>query len=342
MSLTAYVTAPKSFNYKFYTLTDEDAEKMEIAKPAPAPAKAEPANPADNTVTNDTVNTADSANAVAYRFNRGIYFRADSVPTNDSLTAVDSVVPEVELPTYDHTAIRGRNVTMFAQGSSTDKNDAWADKFKPYGRETFYYFEVNDNVCISVDSIKATSLRPVDKLHAVVDMEDAKFIGTMYQVPEGRDLTLIANQLEFEFSENIFAFADNGWLWQSAPLDGNPTSGLTDAPERGIVLVKANENPLVAQAYGKFVAKVWDSVRFELSDDTEGVYHISDTSMTCSYYDSVLINSDSRIKPMQVFTPNGDGKNDTWGISGLESYDKATIYVFNRWGGRVWQYSGAG
>ena len=340
--LTAYVTAPKSFNYKFYTLTDEDAEKMEIAKPAPAPAKAEPANPADNTVTNDTVNTADSANAVAYRFNRGIYFRADSVPTNDSLTAADSVVPEVELPTYDHTAIRGRNVTMFAQGSSTDKNDAWADKFKPYGRETFYYFEVNDNVCISVDSIKATSLRPVEKLHAVVDMEDAKFIGTMYQVPEGRDLTLIANQLEFEFSENIFAFADNGWLWQSAPLDGNPTSGLTDAPERGIVLVKANENPLVAQAYGKFVAKVWDSVRFELSDDTEGVYHISDTSMTCSYYDSVLINSDSRIKPMQVFTPNGDGKNDTWGISGLESYDKATIYVFNRWGGRVWQYSGAG
>ena len=45
---------------------------------------------------------------------------------------------------------------------------------------------------------------------------------------------------------------------------------------------------------------------------------------------------------MQVFTPNSDGYNDTWGIEGLASYDNATIYVFNRWGGRVWQYSGEG
>ncbi len=132
-------------------------------------------------------------------------------------------------------------------------------------------------------------------------------------------------------------------MWQSAPADNNEssTSGLfirrieSTSPSM-------NENPLVAQGYGRFIAKVWDSVRFELSDYSEGVYRISDTTLTCSYYDTVVVNAESTIKPRKVFTPNGDGHNDTWKISGMASYDNATIYVFNRWGGRVWQYSGSG
>ncbi len=337
--LTAYVTAHQPFNYKFYTLTDEDAEKMEIIKPAPAPAKEQTVVPVDDSTT--TVDTSD----IAIRFNRGIYFRADSLSADSTVVdtlAADSV-PTIELPTYDHATIRGRSVTMFAEGSSTGKNDAWVDDFRPYGTETFYYFEINDNVCISIDSIKATSLRPVDKLHAIVAMDDATpedlMVGTMYEVPEGGELILSANQLEFEFSDNIFAYAENGWLWQAAPLDNDGGTGLSIA---NTTSTSWNENPLVAQGYGMFAAKVWDSVRFELSDDTEGVYRISDTILTCSYYDTVLINAKSSIKPMQVFTPNGDEYNQYWEIDGLASYDKATIYVFNRWGGRVWQYSGTG
>jgi gliding motility-associated-like protein len=33
-----------------------------------------------------------------------------------------------------------------------------------------------------------------------------------------------------------------------------------------------------------------------------------------------------------VFTPNGDGTNDTWQIVGIENYPDATIEIFNRWG----------
>ncbi|MBL4593391.1 MAG: gliding motility-associated C-terminal domain-containing protein, partial [Flavobacteriales bacterium] len=38
-----------------------------------------------------------------------------------------------------------------------------------------------------------------------------------------------------------------------------------------------------------------------------------------------------------VFTPNGDGKNDLWNIAGLESYPDITVKVFNRWGGTMFE-----
>ncbi len=354
--LTAYVESGENggpFSYKFYTLSDEEAEKLLPVEPAPEPAKEEKPVENNTAVDDSTTNTADT---VAYRYNRGIYFRADSVPAVDTTgnPAVTDTVP-VLLPVYDHQTIRGRMVSVLASGSREDgsvkvSGDTWrayADDIKPYGYETFYYFEITNDQCISVDSIKATALRPVEDLQIIVDMEDVTFdellIDGEYQVPEGGLLTLTANQLEFEFSDNIFAYAENGWLWQSAPADNNEssTSGLfigrieTTSPSM-------NENPLVAQGYGRFIAKVWDSVRFELSDYSEGVYRISDTTLTCSYYDTVVVNAESTIKPRKVFTPNGDGHNDTWKIAGMASYDKATIYVFNRWGGRVWQYSGTG
>ena len=36
------------------------------------------------------------------------------------------------------------------------------------------------------------------------------------------------------------------------------------------------------------------------------------------------------------FTPNGDGKNDTWWIDNILSYPKNDVVIFNRWGTNVW------
>ena len=33
-----------------------------------------------------------------------------------------------------------------------------------------------------------------------------------------------------------------------------------------------------------------------------------------------------------MFTPNGDGMNDSWEISGIETYDNYVLRVYNRWG----------
>ena len=39
------------------------------------------------------------------------------------------------------------------------------------------------------------------------------------------------------------------------------------------------------------------------------------------------------------FSPNGDGKNDTWDIPGLVPYSDVNISVFNRWGSAVYESS---
>ena len=38
-----------------------------------------------------------------------------------------------------------------------------------------------------------------------------------------------------------------------------------------------------------------------------------------------------------VFTPNGDGINDTWQIDGIELYPNPSIYIYNRWGELVYE-----
>lgn len=40
--------------------------------------------------------------------------------------------------------------------------------------------------------------------------------------------------------------------------------------------------------------------------------------------------------PVEVFTPNGDGANDTWFIRFLEFYDENEVFIFDRWGQRVY------
>lgn len=49
----------------------------------------------------------------------------------------------------------------------------------------------------------------------------------------------------------------------------------------------------------------------------------------------LLIQSDTLFIP-NGFSPNGDGVNDKFIIPGIVNYPNATLYVFNRWGDKVW------
>lgn len=60
----------------------------------------------------------------------------------------------------------------------------------------------------------------------------------------------------------------------------------------------------------------------------------------CTATDTVLVKVFKELKIPNAFTPNGDGKNDTWRIPGLEEYRNATVQVFNRWGQVVFKSVG--
>jgi gliding motility-associated-like protein len=66
-------------------------------------------------------------------------------------------------------------------------------------------------------------------------------------------------------------------------------------------------------------------------------YTLSATSAYgCTSQDDMLVKVVAGIFVPTAFTPNGDGKNDTWTIPYLDPSFEATVSVFNRWGQRVY------
>ena len=72
-----------------------------------------------------------------------------------------------------------------------------------------------------------------------------------------------------------------------------------------------------------------------ITASVSGTYELIVTdSNGCADSASIIITN-SGVPCLQiggVFTPNGDGSNDTWQIIGIENYPDATIEIFNRWG----------
>jgi len=67
-------------------------------------------------------------------------------------------------------------------------------------------------------------------------------------------------------------------------------------------------------------------------------FNISIGDKTCYALFNVI---DNEIKLSNFFTPNGDGKNDRWEIPALVFYPEAKVYIFDRTGRLLVEYSGA-
>jgi len=71
-----------------------------------------------------------------------------------------------------------------------------------------------------------------------------------------------------------------------------------------------------------------------------GQYNVTVTdNNTCSKSLGILLTESSSLclRIPDAFTPNGDGINDTWQIDFIEMYKDAIVYVFNRWGQKMYQ-----
>jgi gliding motility-associated-like protein len=70
------------------------------------------------------------------------------------------------------------------------------------------------------------------------------------------------------------------------------------------------------------------------------IYTVSTEINGCTYEDAVRVDVVRLISPVNTFTPNGDGINDTWDIPGIRDYPQADVSIYDRWGQRVFHSIG--
>ncbi|MFB0925012.1 MAG: gliding motility-associated C-terminal domain-containing protein, partial [Vicingaceae bacterium] len=76
----------------------------------------------------------------------------------------------------------------------------------------------------------------------------------------------------------------------------------------------------------------------EVSPSESTTYIVTGDDNGCLGSDSVIISIENICFEIpNVFTPNGDGKNDVWNIGGLQLYPEIVVKVFNRWGDLVFE-----
>ena len=68
--------------------------------------------------------------------------------------------------------------------------------------------------------------------------------------------------------------------------------------------------------------------------------HLVDTQTGDSIFTITISEKTCEISAEQVFTPNGDGINDTWNIYNTQFYPEFLVKVYNRWGQKVYEQSG--
>ncbi len=71
--------------------------------------------------------------------------------------------------------------------------------------------------------------------------------------------------------------------------------------------------------------------------NTLGTYHFIYTNANACADTVAITVLPAGITIPNIFTPNGDGKNDVFEIKGLESYSGSQLLIFNRWGNDVYR-----
>jgi gliding motility-associated-like protein len=112
----------------------------------------------------------------------------------------------------------------------------------------------------------------------------------------------------------------------SVTLGGNPTSS-TSGVSYAWTPATALDNPVSPNPVSTPAGTVTYTVKVT-------------TPQGCSVSDSVLITVLPGIQIPDGITPNGDGKNDEWIISGIQLFPDCQVEVFNRWGESLFQSHG--
>jgi gliding motility-associated-like protein len=77
-----------------------------------------------------------------------------------------------------------------------------------------------------------------------------------------------------------------------------------------------------------------------LTGDIGYLFFQGTTVDNCTEWDTTILHVENPVVPFNVFTPNGDGRNDYWYIPHAEFYPDMLVEVFNRWGEKVFSQKG--
>ncbi|MEC3882072.1 DUF7507 domain-containing protein [Parapedobacter sp. 10938] len=110
-------------------------------------------------------------------------------------------------------------------------------------------------------------------------------------------------------------------------------------------LIDASGNPattVTIPGEGRYSVDAQGVVTFEPADGFTGTstvrYEVIDENGLVSNIATISVTVEARpFKIPNVFTPNGDGKNDVFEIVGIENFDRVEITVVNRWGNEVYR-----
>ena len=101
-------------------------------------------------------------------------------------------------------------------------------------------------------------------------------------------------------------------------------------------------NTVTIPGEGRYEVNAQGTVTFLPADGFTGVstlqYEVTDENGLVSNPAVISITINERpFKIPNVFTPNGDGRNDVFEIVGIEGFDRVEITVVNRWGNEVYR-----
>ena len=100
--------------------------------------------------------------------------------------------------------------------------------------------------------------------------------------------------------------------------------------------IEVVSQPLNGQAKENVDGTITYSPKNNFIGSDSFTYQVKDTDGILSNIATVTITV-AGVQLTNVFTPNGDGKNDTFVIVGLENFDNADLAVYNRWGNEVYR-----
>ena len=117
------------------------------------------------------------------------------------------------------------------------------------------------------------------------------------------------------------------------PILNNDQSGGASLDPTSVLIISQPQ-------HGTLVINADYTVTYIPNDDYAGTDQFTYTVKDVDRFTSNIATVDITVMPNQlfipnVFTPNGDGKNDLFEIVGLDSYSKAELAIFNRWGNEV-------